>query len=336
MVSFIRRSTLRPIILAASRRAWRSASVKYAGTESTTSVTGAFWSSSAIFCIALSSIDIARSGEMTRSSSLYCTFTPVPPAPDSTIWYATFPISDWISSEWNFLPTIALIPVIVFFMFDVIPERAASPSFRSLPLKATMQADSRDETRSRGRVTPRRAIATTAFAWPMSMPMQDIALSLRTGNCASRAQRMVRVAVESLAGAQRVRCKVELLCKYCAEGRCEESLRRHSGSDSHRPFGRGAAAVCRTAEAGGQQARAGRGAAHSSRFCGRRGVRRWRPARCCGRARSWRSWRSSPRSSPSATRSAHFADGRRRRHTTRHGHASTLPGVPLRDAAPRR
>ena len=46
-----------------------------------------------------------------------------------------------------------------------------------------------------------------AFCCPMSMPMQDIALSLRTGNCASRAQRMVRVAVESLAGAQRVRCE---------------------------------------------------------------------------------------------------------------------------------
>ena len=226
MVSFISRSTLRPIILAASRRAWRSASVKYAGTLSTTSVTGAFWSSSAIFCIALSSIDIARSGEMTSSSSLYCTLMPVPPAPDSTIWYATFPISDWISSEWNFLPTIALIPVIVFFMFDVIPERAASPSFRSLPEKATMQAERRlDTSFERTSMPPRRAIATTAFAWPMSMPMQDIALSLRTGR--PRGLRGRFGVWSSLDCAGRAVQSVEAFsAKYCVRASAKSALRR--------------------------------------------------------------------------------------------------------------
>ena len=44
----------------------------------------------------------------------------------------------------------------------------------------TMQADSRlDTSFERTSMPPRRAIATTAFAWPMSMPMQDMVVSYR-------------------------------------------------------------------------------------------------------------------------------------------------------------
>ena len=39
---------------------------------------------------------------------------------DSTILYATLGISDWISSEWNFLPTICFRPVTVFLMLELI------------------------------------------------------------------------------------------------------------------------------------------------------------------------------------------------------------------------
>jgi len=54
---------------AASSMAWRSASVKYEGTAQTTSVTGAFWSISAIFCKHFISMAIARSGVSMTSSS---------------------------------------------------------------------------------------------------------------------------------------------------------------------------------------------------------------------------------------------------------------------------
>ena len=45
---------------------------------------------------------------------------------ESAILYATFAISDWISSEWNFLPTICFRPVTVFLMFELICAAAAA------------------------------------------------------------------------------------------------------------------------------------------------------------------------------------------------------------------
>ena len=44
---------------------------------------------------------------------------------------------------------------------------------RGVPMHADSLLDTSFERTS---MPPRRAIATTAFAWPMSMPMQDIAV----------------------------------------------------------------------------------------------------------------------------------------------------------------
>ena len=113
-------------------------------TARTQSWTGAPWSASAILAMVLSIMLMHFSGVMTVSSpsartceraprgsscgvclggrcSTRADLTGMVTLPrDSTILYAALGISLWISSEWNFLPTICFRPVTVFLMLEVI------------------------------------------------------------------------------------------------------------------------------------------------------------------------------------------------------------------------